>query len=230
MKKNHYISAAICLVIALCAFPLRAQGLAQNGNVADTLFVYCTWEGIFDEAPDTILVNPVISADSPTHFDFEPTGANRKNESKMLHNAVAVALGDSVWFVNAELMKKQFKGDCKHFSDFVPLYFNSKIAFAAFMRPAGRGFGGSLLDILFGIEEEDMEGEQMFYLIDFESRQVRCIDHKELSSLLERYDYRDLQRRFESMHDYREQYIIQDFFIQMVNRLNEDPTVPFLLQ
>jgi hypothetical protein len=47
-----------------------------------------------------------------------------------------------------------------------------------------------------------------------------------MSRLLE--PYMDLRRRYESMRDYKETYMINNFFLQYVDRLNDDDSVPFL--
>ncbi len=232
MKPHRFISFATLLIIfSVAAFAQDGAKPAGYSLVTDSVYLYTSWERVFDEDPDTVIVNPSISIDSPTEYYFKAEGKNKNAVRKMVERqCVALALGDSVWFANSSWLHKNFYGVERYIHGFVPLYFNSKIAFFSFLKPV-RGYAGSFLDFMFGgIEEEPGFGDEIasYFWLDFEKKWVREVDSDELSRLLELYGYRNLQMRFESMRDYRETYMVNDFFIQFVNMLNQDPAVPYL--
>ena len=224
---RKFIAILFCSALSLTA-------LSQTPN--DTLYLYCSWEAVFDERPDTIIINPIISANDPTRFDFETNGNDRKRVKNLIKNdVVALSVGGNYWFANGYRIKNLFSGDNKRFSHFVPLYFNAKAIIVQFNRE--NNFGESLLNSLFGYDPNSVEMDEYgfiegdippFYWVDVENNSISKIDHKLLSSLLLRYDYYDLLRRYESMRDYKMNYIIADYTLNLINRMAEDPAVPFL--
>ncbi len=232
MKSLRYI-------VLLAAWTLITSVSAQN-NVppstyaltSDSVYLYTTWEHVFDEAPDTMIVNPTITIESYTEFDFEPEGHDKKAVKKFMEQQVAaVAVGDTLWYASTKWLRRNFKDVARYISGYVPLYFNSKIVFISCIKPV-RSYGPSLFDIFFGnaYEEESGFGDEpaAYFWLDFEGKRLREVDSDELSRLMEHYGYRDLQMRYEAMRDYRETYMVNDFFVQLVTRLASDPTVPFL--
>ena len=208
--------------LLLCVFFLGAG----KASAQDTLMVYNSWEAIFDQWPDTVIVNPDIEAYTPCTIDID---SRDKETKKTLDNAVAVALGDTIWLINTQWLKHNFSGDCKKMDCWVPLYFSAKVAFVQWTR-YDANVGMSLLGAIFGDEElfnKDYETTiPELYLINFEDQVVEKIDHKVLSRLLSYYP--DLQRRYEGMKDYKKTYMINTFFLDYINRLNDDPNVPYL--
>ncbi len=210
----------------IVALAVTMQAVA-DGSVTDSLTVYKSWDAVFDCHPDTVLHQVDVEVYTPYDFKITPHG---KAVKKMLkQEAQVVTLGDSLWLVNSDYLKREFKGDCKHFSRFVPLYFSTRIAFVQWQRGEPT-VGGALLNMLvgglFGVDAEigmsDYYHGRMapFYLIDFEHKRVEKVDYKFLLTLLD--DYRDLRRRFEQMRDREEQYMINEFFLEYVERINSD--------
>lgn len=216
------------LLIAVVAFTSLAMNAQDYHLRHDTIYVYKSWESILDQWADTILVNPEIEVYSPSDVDF--FSLNEAVDKMLRNEAVALAIGDTTWFVSSYWLQRNFKGQSHKMDDWVPLYFTAKIAFVQWSRTKPSlvlsVFGGLLGDPDLFAPAEDEYGD--LYLIDFDNASLDKIDHKYLSHLLESYP--DLQRRYLMMKDYKKPYIIQSFFIDYINRLNDDPTVPFIVE
>ena len=235
---NHIMGQVRATVMSLVAvvalFAAARMGAGTGGN--DTLMVYNSWEAIFDLIPDTIVANPEIKVRSEYDFEFKATSRDAKAVNKMLKNeAVAVCLGDTLWLINSDWLKRNFKGDCKHFSRYVPLYYTGKIAFVQFQRnnPTVGGFLLNLLvDGVLGADSgigmgDGYNGETpKLYWIDFDNLRVREVNKNLLLELLEPYP--DLLQRYTFRQYQDETYLINEFFLDYVNRLNRDPEVPYL--
>lgn len=214
------------IFVILVAITVALQALA-DGSVTDSLTVYKSWEAVFDCRPDTVLHQ--VNVEVYTPYDFKITPQGKKTQKMLKDEARIVTLGDSLWFINSDYLKREFKGDCKHFSRFVPLYFSSRIAFVQWQRGEPT-VGGALLNMLvgglFGLDAEIGMSDYYygrvapFYVIDFEHKRVEKVDYKYLLTLLD--DYRDLRRRFEQMRDCEEQYMVNEFFLEYVDRLNSE--------
>ncbi|MBQ5466633.1 MAG: hypothetical protein IIT60_05220 [Muribaculaceae bacterium] len=235
---NHImgqVRATVMSLVAVVALFAAARIEASTGG-NDTLMVYNSWEAIFDLIPDTIVANPEIKVRSEYDFEFKATSRDAKAVNKMLKNeAVAVCLGDTLWLINSDWLKRNFKGDCKHFSRYVPLYYTGKIAFVQFQRnnPTVGGFLLNLLvDGVLGADSgigmgDGYNGETpKLYWIDFDNLRVREVNKNLLLELLEPYP--DLLQRYTFRQYQDETYLINEFFLDYVNRLNRDPEVPYL--
>ena len=235
---NHImgqVRATVMSLVAVVALFAVARMEASTGD-NDTLMVYNSWEAIFDLIPDTIVANPEIKVRSEYDFEFKATSRDAKAVNKMLKNeAVAVCLGDTLWLINSDWLKRNFKGDCKHFSRYVPLYYTGKIAFVQFQRnnPTVGGFLLNLLvDGVLGADSgigmgDGYNGETpKLYWIDFDNLRVREVNKNLLLELLEPYP--DLLQRYTFRQYQDETYLINEFFLDYVNRLNRDPEVPYL--
>lgn len=229
------VRATVMSLVAVVALFAAARMEASTGG-NDTLMVYNSWEAIFDLIPDTIVANPEIKVRSEYDFEFKATSRDAKAVNKMLKNeAVAVCLGDTLWLINSDWLKRNFKGDCKHFSRYVPLYYTGKIAFVQFQRnnPTVGGFLLNLLvDGVLGADSgigmgDGYNGETpKLYWIDFDNLRVREVNKNLLLELLEPYP--DLLQRYTFRQYQDETYLINEFFLDYVNRLNRDPEVPYL--
>ncbi len=195
-----------------------AQDEPQYKVRHDSLYVYMSWEAMFDGVPDTIIMNPEVDAYTPYEVEFD---CIKKDLNKMVKNeAVAVALGDTLWFVNSKWIKSNFKGDCKKMDSYVPLYFSSKVAFVQWAGFTVPKFFVSRTDIEACLDDPHL------YLINFENAMVERITSDKLCEILDIYP--DLKRRYMMMRDYDEEYMISDFFLQYVDRIGRDPSVPYL--
>lgn len=216
------------LLIIIIAITMRV--VAQEYRVRhDSVWVYNSWESIMEQQPDTLILNPDISAWTPYDIEFD-TGD--KNANKMLKKqTVAVAIGDTTWLISTHWLKNNFKGDAKKMDDYTLLFFNAKLAFVQCI-PSHTSIGMTLLGSLLGdpelFSDDPYNNPADFYWLDFENKRVEKIDHKTLSRLLSVYP--DLQRRFEQMADYKERYMVQSFFLDFVNRAERDPNYPFLIE
>lgn len=215
MKRTFLIIIGI-LLLAISSSAQEQQYKLRH----DSLYVYQSWEHIFDGEVDFIIVNPDILTHTPFDVEFDAV----KNDLRKIVNdiAVAVSVGDSLWYINSKWIKKNFKGDCKGFRDYVPLYFSAKIAFVQW----GKQFRKFTVNDDDNIDYSATPPEGKLYLLDFETGIVELIDSDKLSQLLT--PYHDLRRRYEMMHDYDKTYVINDFFLQYVGRINNDPDVPYL--
>lgn len=235
---NHImgqVRATVMSLVAVVALFAAARMEASTGG-NETLMIYNSWEAIFDLIPDTIVANPEIKVRSEYDFEFKATSRDAKAVNKMLKNkAVAVCLGDTLWLINSDWLKRNFKGDCKHFSRYVPLYYTGKIAFVQFQRnnPTVGGFLLNLLvDGVLGADSgigmgDGYNGETpKLYWIDFDNLRVREVNKNLLLELLEPYP--DLLQRYTFRQYQDETYLINEFFLDYVNRLNRDPEVPYL--
>ena len=138
---------------------------------------------------------------------------------------IAASLGDSVLLLNSRYLKREFKGDTKKLKEFIPVFFNDKVAFLAYV---GYGDNASLKNILFG-DWVDVDYDEIvdYYYIDFINRKVIKVTPEALVDLLE--DYHDLQMRYEGMKDYRKRYMIQEYFFKFVDRASQDFMRPYIL-
>ena len=143
------------------------------------------------------------------------------DDSRISDRVVAATLGDSIWLINTHYLRQNFGGDAKKLSDFVPLYFNEKVAFVV------SDAAMSVKDILFG-PSEDYYPEGDYFYIDFQNRKVLKVTPAVLSALLE--DYHDLQMRYEGMKDYKKRHIIEDYFFKYVDRATQDFMRPTILE
>lgn len=219
------------LHLALVLLYLSAlSSMAQEYHARhDSVWVYNSWEAILYQDPDTLIINPEITAWTPYDIEFE--AVDKKANNMLKKQTVAVAVGDTMWLVNTKWLRdNKFKGDVKKMDDYAPLFFNSKVAFIQCV-PTHTNIGMALLGGLLGdpemFSDDPWENPADFFWIDFEQKRVDKIDHKKLTELLDVYP--DLQRRFIQMRDYKERYMVQSFFLDFVQRAERDPGYPYLL-
>ena len=186
----------------------------------DTVYFYNDWEQILADAPVAMIVDPWIDTITPYEVIIE--SLNEDYNKIIWENHIAATLGDSIWLVNTEYLKRDFSGDVNKLNAFVPVFFNEKVAYAV--------FNGNLTvkDILFGREEDFYENMDVdYYYIDFKNRKVLRVTPSVLSALLE--DYHDLQMRYEGMKDYKKRYMIEEYFFKFIDRATEDIMRPNIL-
>ena len=158
----------VLMVLAMTSI----QAVALTSEVPhDTIYFYNTWEQMFNEEPVIALVDPWIETITP--YDVVIT----TDDSRISDRVVAATLGDSIWLINTHYLRQNFGGDAKKLSDFVPLYFNEKVAFVV------SDAAMSVKDILFG-PSEDYYPEGDYFYIDFQNRKVLKVTPTVLSALL----------------------------------------------
>ena len=77
--------------------------------------------------PDVYLPGPKlvnVTADTPYRIFIDIWNGNVFGGNLYINSSVAATLGDSIWLINAEYLKRNFTGDVKHLEGFSPLFFN----------------------------------------------------------------------------------------------------------
>lgn len=213
MKTNlKYLLSIIAVALsALC-------GHAAGSMPEDTVYFYGTWNQMLDMQPMTTLINPYVEIYTP--FDiFIGSADEQVNQTIRENGFVAVSLGDSIWFANSDYLQYEFTGDVSTFTNFVPVFFNERIAYLVYPSQL------SVREMLMGeTESENID----YYYIDFKYKNVKKVTHNYLSKLLE--DYHDLKVRYEGMKDYKKRNVIEYFFLEYVNRATQDYMRPSITE
>lgn len=219
MVMKHWIKIVVIAVVALMAHRTNANGT----ELLDTVYFYQSWQQMFDMTPEAMIVNPYIETITPYQVVIETD--NEELNENIYDSYIAATLNGEVWLINSRYLKQEFKGDTKKLNDFMPVFFNDKVAFAAYV---GYGDHASLKEILFG-DWVDIDYDEVvdYYYIDFMNRKVRKVTPEVLVDLLE--DYHDLQMRYEGMRDFKKRDIIMDYFFKYVDRASDDIMRPYIL-
>ena len=181
----------------------------------DTIYFYKTWEQVLYMEPAAMYVDPYMY---PSNFEIYFEVDDDYFNDNIMNEYIAATVGDSIWLVNSTYLKQHFKGDVRNLNNYVPLFFNYKVAYAIYSASL------SVKDLLMG-ESETTEFD--FYYIDFFNRKVLRVSPTVLSELLE--DYHDLQMRYEGMKDYNKRHIIEDYFYKYIDRATDDIMHPYIL-
>ena len=188
----------------------------------DTIYFYDNWAQIMYMEPSGGFMDPFIALYTPYEIGIE-TGVDRIDQA-IRRTHIAATLGDSIWLINSEYLKREFVGDTKKLREFMPFFFSDKVAYITYV---GEGDNLDLKHILFGDTEIDYEEIVDYYFIDFQHKKVVKITPSSLSELLE--DYHDLQMRYEGMKDYKKREIMLDYFFKYIERANQDVMKPYIL-
>lgn len=226
---------ALALALVGCGLGAAAQEAAAEGDSAaavdssataeeiDTIYLYSSWHAIMDHKPFRAYSGPIVWGNSA--LEYEVIVYDREALNAIYNQSVAMTLGDSTWLVNANWLLRNFKCEYTGFKGFMPLYFTSKIAFVQYWKDYPTDTGLRLIPGPDGnnkLEEVDIHyGDPAFYIIDFDHKEVREIDHDELASLLPPYP--DLQRRYLGMKHGKRQDVIEFFLMKLVDALSNDP-------
>ncbi len=200
----RHIAAIMLAVVPLLAHAVETQH--------DTVYFYNTWEQMSYFEPISMLQDPFIYAKSPLQIFFEIE--DEKWNSVIEHDFLGASMGDSIWFINSNYLKKHFDGDVNLLKGYIPLSFNDKVAY---FRYGGYVYGERTYNHI----------NWHYYYIDFEHRKVLKVNHNVLSDLLK--DYHDLQMRYEGMKDYKKDAVIEDYFLRFIDRISSDPMWPDML-
>lgn len=223
--KKKFLFLPIALTIMML-FPAGAS--AQATATCDTVYLYKSWRNMFAMEPDMCIPGPKlvsVFADTPYQVFIDLWSGNTFEGNKYINSCVAATLGDSIWLISTEYLKRNFTGDVKHLSGFAPVMFNEKVAYFMYV---GYGDNLSVAEHLFGsIDDIDYNERFDYYYIDFEHLKVLKVSPGVLSGLLE--NYRDLKMRYEGMKDYKKRYIIEEFFFKFIDRVTQDAMHPYIL-
>ena len=214
---KNCLRCLVLMAVSVCSLHSAALQPAEM----DTVYFYKTWEQMLNATPSAFIINPFIDAYSPYEIVVETGDENTNNIIKKQY--IALSIGDSIWLLNSEYLRKNFKGDSKNVSEYVPVFFNEKMAYVIAPGPL------SVKDILFGTNADGVTtyGDFSFYYIDFKNRRLERVTPTYLSKLLE--DYHDLLMRYEGMKDYKKQEIIEDYFYKYIDRATDDIMHPYIL-
>lgn len=198
--------------------------VAQKESVRDTVYFYDTWQQMLDREPASMIVSPVIEAETPYAIDIYTT-----TNDYSLYKHMAATLGDSIWLMSSMYLKRfNNEGDAGKLGRnvFIPVFFNEKVAFLTYV---GYGDNLSLKDVLMGgsRDQEEFIDVMDYYYIDFMHHRVNKVTPEVLSELLE--DYHDLQVRYEGMKNYKKRSVIEYFFLLFVDRASQDIMRPYIL-
>ncbi len=191
---------------------MAVVAMAVSAEPTDTLMVYKSWQAVADGRCDIRLVDPYIYVESPWEVYFD---GDRDDVNRALYNdAVAVALGDSIWMINTERLKHHFDGNLSELAGYAPMLFNDKAVMIEHARPTASFWN------------DDTFTEPELYWVDFELGHVFKLNDKTMSSLLA--PYHNLQMRYDGMKDRKKQDVIRYFLELYLRRIALDPEVPYL--
>ena len=183
-------------ILAMVSF--QAMAFDEFNTFFDTVNFFDSWSQIFELNPVATVKRPIITNESP----YEMTFAIKDDKNKLVYikDHLAVSLNDSIWAINSKYLQREFKGDAKMLKNFVPLYFNEKLAYVIYSYP---------------------------WDIDFEKRRVSKVTAKVLKELLSVYP--DLLKRYESMRNYNSPVMIEEYFMEFIQRATDDEMKPYIL-
>lgn len=210
-------------VIMLVLLPLPA--LAQD-EPHDTVYFYKTWEQLLYQEPVSMLLDPYVIVHSPFQLSFE---IDDENMNYIIgYEFMAASMGDSICFINSNYLKDCFHGDIDQLTGYIPLSFNDKMAYFRFggypYGDVNREYG---LRSRWNDERTINQISWHYYFIDFAQSKVLKVNHSVLSALLQ--DYHDLQMRYEGMKNYKKREIMEDYFLQYIDRATSDIMHPYIL-
>ena len=186
--------------------------MAVSAEPTDTLMVYNSWSAVAQGRCDVRLVDPYIYVETPWEVYFD---GDRDDVNSMLYSdAVAVALGDSIWMINTERIKRHFDGNVSELAGYAPMLFNDKAVMIEHARPTASFWN------------DDTFNEPELYWVDFEQGQVFKLNDKTMSELLA--PYHNLQMRYDGMKNRKKQDVIRYFLELYLRRIDMDPEVPYL--
>lgn len=175
--------------------------------------------------PEAVITDPII--ENVTPFEIYVDACNVAANDMIKNNHIALSLGDSIWLVNSNYLKCDFKGDTRSLHGYVPVFFNDKVAYITYT--TSNEWSVTLNDYLFGEVSYDGNSRRLleYYYIDFLRGKVLKVDHSVLCDLLN--EYPDLLVLYEGMKDNKKPEIIGEFFLRYVDRATEDIMRPYIL-
>ena len=208
-------------------------------NADDYIAVYTSWQKVFANEPDTVLTDIGIEISSPYCINIKARNGKDKTAKRIINDeALAVSVNDSVWFVNTGYLKKHYSGVALPFmSHYAPLYFNDKIIYTQYTNDIDNSFlyqlseyvntGMGTVEALKFLTSYGFNLENAYiFTISPKTKTVDVVNDACMSKLLE--PYLDLRRRYESMYFYAEPFVINYYFLEYIDRIEDDPSVPYI--
>ena len=224
----------ICILFAaMCSSPAA--------DALDYITVYSSWQKVYADEPDTILTEIGIEISSPYCINIKPRNSKDKIQKRIINDeALAVSVNDSVWFVNTNYLKNHYSGVAlPYMSHYAPLYFNDKIAYTQYTNDIDNSFlyqlsqyvntGMGTVEALKFLTSYGFNFENAYiFTINPKEKTVDVVNDARMSKLLE--PYLDLRRRYESMYFFAEPFVINYYFLEYIDRIASDPSVPYILE
>lgn len=215
--RNIYKYLLISLASIIYMMPNHASATTMPH---DTIYFYESWKQMLEVEPVAMVVDPIFDIYSSGEIYLE-TGMNKTNDL-IREKYIAFSLGDSLWYMNTEYIKKNFSGDTKNMNGFCPVFFNEKVAYVVSNAPL------SFKNILFGTYPDGItEIEVDNYHLDFLNHRVKRVTPEYLVELLG--DYHNLQMRYEGMKNYKKHEIIEDYFFKFIDQATDDIMRPNII-
>ena len=190
-------------------------------HLNDTVYFYDSWQHMLEKQPAMMFAYPDAEVYSIEEIYIR---ADLDSINDIIENLyIALSVGDSIWLINSDYLKRNFKVDYNNIQRYNPLFFTNKAAFMCTYAPV------TLQELIDG-EIDDGQETVAYYYIDFMNRKVERVTHKYMSRLLE--DYHDLKMRYEGMKDFKKPYVIEDYLFMYIDRASEDfmrPSIPELI-
>ncbi len=189
--------------ISMVAVALIGFNSTANGKV---LF-FDTWHQVFELKSVGYVFESSVIMESPFELYFLKEEGDF--DEKYIEDHMAALWNDSTWLINSKYLKNNFSGDGGMMRGFVPLYFNERVAYAVYM------------------PFEDSYYDLEFYYIDFQNSKVKKVCRKYLLDLLT--DYPDLKMRYEGMKCNKKHQIIEEYFLEYIERASVDLMRPCIV-
>lgn len=233
MKSPHKL---ITLIIAASV----AATAMHAASRAERAYVYYSWQSVMQHQSDTVIEPIAVKLHSAYDMEVTPAGKADKTAKKLLKDkALAVAINDSLWLVNSKRLRAEYTGlALPYLSNYLPLYFNSKIIYTQY----SSGSDNSLLYDLASRVDNDMTLTQALqaltsYSFNYDNAYLLIIDPAKLTVDILTSDlfsqmltpYLPLRKRYEAMRYYQEPLIINYHFLQYIDLITRDDDVPPLL-
>jgi len=231
MKRFTYI--IILHIAAIIGFHASAAN--------DYATIFKSWGAILANEPDTILTKIHIEIESPYNINVKALDKKDKTTKKILDDeALAVAINDSVWFVNTHYLNAHYSGIAlPYMKHYAPLYFNDKIAYTQYSNETDNAFlyqlsiyvnkGIGTVEALKFLTSYGFNFDNAYiFTINPKTKKVDAVNDSRMSQLL--MPYLDIRKRYESMYYYTEPFVINYYFLEYVDRIANDDSVPYLLE
>ena len=235
---GFFILAMKLLIKTIFLISFLAVGFSAIAS-NDYASVYKSWNAILASQPDTVISKIHIEIGSPFSIEIKALDKKDKDIKRIVNDeALAVSINDSVWFVNTSYLKKYYTGIAlPYMRHYAPLYFNDKIAYLQYSNDVDNAVlyqlasfvnnGMSTASALQFLTSYGFNYENAYlFIIDPKGKTVDAVNDSKMSALLS--PYLDLRKRYESMNYYDEPFVINYYFLEYIDRISADDSVPYL--
>ncbi len=243
LKSKHTILLTVLCIMLLALVPSHAAtthpasadalrdsaaDTSQSKDSIDTVYVYLSWNQVFNHMPAIAYSGPIVFPNNG--LEYEIYTLDDTSQAVLNEAAIAINVGDSLWLVNTNYLKKNFECQYDGFYNYIPLYFSSKIAFCQYwddyaqeyyLRPMHTATGEQVLEpVLLH------RGQPRYYILDFDQKELYALDQKRLAKLLAAYP--ELRERYLSRKHRNDPEVLAFYFQKYIEALDNDPAAPSL--